>query len=135
MRALLFASNKARRELGEVVAVANDPRDLQTCGCRALAAALLCRLSRARSLCPRFLGSRVRRGPDGGCDAAADLPVAEPANSGTDRASGEMPVGSRMQVMPAVVNSVAANAQRPRWAVSTEERSADGEASRGIEED
>ena len=39
--ALRFASARPRRELGELVAVADELRDLQVRGCRALASALL----------------------------------------------------------------------------------------------
>jgi hypothetical protein len=49
-----FAIGEARREFGELVAVADDPRDLQIRGCRALASALLCRLTGARSPLPRI---------------------------------------------------------------------------------
>src|SRR5436305_985139 len=45
---LLLAIGAARGELGELVAVTDDPRDLQTRGCRAPASALLCRLTVAR---------------------------------------------------------------------------------------
>jgi NAD(P)-dependent dehydrogenase (short-subunit alcohol dehydrogenase family) len=46
LSALVLASREARRELGELVAVVDDPQHLQIRGCRVLPSALLCRLSR-----------------------------------------------------------------------------------------
>jgi hypothetical protein len=56
---LLVTSGEARRELGELVAVAEDLRDLQIRGCRALASALLCRLYQGTWV--RALGCAVLR--------------------------------------------------------------------------
>jgi hypothetical protein len=54
LSALLLPIGEARRELGELVAVANDPGDLQIRECRALASALLWWLTREQGHAPRF---------------------------------------------------------------------------------